>query len=390
MNFSIKTEDLQRALARVSRAVPAHSTVPILTNVLVNADNSTQTVTFTGFDLSVAVQSCHKADVSSGGAVALPGAVLARLAKSFGGDEVRFSNVHKQDECCVECGSFVGKLIACDAAEFPLIPDEDAVIPEEVDASAVAGLLSRAIPAASNDATRANLNSVFMEAAKGADGRRILRAVALDGHRMHVCETIGPDGGAGLPDKGGAIVPLGAAKELQRLLAETSEHEALLGFSSKVVLCHRGEVTFVARLVDGAFPDYREILPPSDFSGLCVSAVRLATELRSLSVFVMDRDANGARMTQQGSRLELNLATGLGSGESSVQCRPLKDDAEERDAVVCANISYLLDALNAAPWVCVQICIDDPMSPIIIRRAEDDGLPFELFCGVVMPIRIDG
>lgn len=398
MRFSIQLPALKNAIARVASGVPVKTSLPILRNILIEASDVYQTVKFTSFDLTIAIQSIHDAEVSECGYAALPAELISQLAKRLEGkadDQNVTFELNDSDECAIRCGAFSGTISGDDATAFPSILGDDSVSLAKINAPCLSELFARVIPAAERSDTRPALNALHLSLRTAESGAKILCMAATDGHRLHLGECLAPEEMT-LPE-GGALLSLKSCKELQKLLAEEKDdvQEAEFGMTSKVAVCRRGSNgLLITKLVDGVPPDYRSVIPEDDGSGLDVSVQSLSTALKISGVFSEDK-SNTVVMRQSGHELAISANSGIGRGEVTVN-GDLECPAQEVETA--ANAAYLLDALGACPMLewntgSVRVCLKpaDTAEPIVLRAPSEvskAGGDYSQLTAIVMPVRM--
>lgn len=393
MNFLIQLDELCSALSRVSRAIVDKTSVPILADVLIEASDKDQRVTFTGFDLDKTVSSIHDGKVREGGHLTVNCALLCKLAKSLSCPVVEISG--QKEKITVKCGSFSGVLNGSDADLYPTVFGEENPsdwITTRMDASSLAEALSVVMSPASTAPEK--MNAVFwaQETVSGG-GSPIHRFVSTDGHRMHVAEFSPIIDAGGFPAmKSGLLIPLRACRELHKLLVESlkEETEICVDSTERFLRFRRGPVSMTLRLLDSKFVDYQEMLPDYfDNSGFVVSRAEFAQALRCCQTFSDDKPSVLLRF--YADRVEVSSSGYRGSGSVIV---PGRSADETRgfaftDQQIMFNAAYVLDALSSCPWDKVRLRVDDEFSPIVILRdhSEEGNPGYDRALAVVMPMR---
>ncbi len=375
MELKIAAQDLARALGRSQGIVEKKSTMPILSHVLLEAKNGTE-LHVSATDLDLAVSSEHACEVLKEGAVAVSARHLYEIVRSLPEQQVvlkRAANNYLE----VRSGPSEFRIVGLPAEDFPALPRFERVPFVAVDAAAVLEMIERTAFAVSTDETRYNLNGVFFEPAQGA-----VRMVATDGHRLSLCEK--PIAGD-FALKRGVILPRKGLQELRKLLAEAAEGgeekpEARLGFVENSAVFRRPGVVLVMRLIEGMFPDYRQVIPKQGEKVLAVGRQRFLETLRRISLLSTDK-AHAVKLE-------------LGKGLLKVQSQnPDLGEAREEVPVEYAgdalkigfNARYIMDVLGVLRSDDVALELADDLSPGVLKgRGEAD----QGFTAVVMPMRI--
>jgi DNA polymerase-3 subunit beta len=371
MKFSIGKGELLRGLARLQSIVEKRNTMPILANVLMDAREGAQ-LELAATDLEVSVRSLQAADVAKAGRVTAPAKKLYEILRELPDEPVQIeANAHSY--LSLRCARTAFELAGNAAEEYPALPD-----PRPGEMVAVPGLLlgqmiERTLYAASVDETRYNLNGVFVEYLPETG---CLRMVATDGHRL-ACV----DRALGVEFKGlgrGVIIPRKGLTELKRLVDEEDADEVGLGFEGNSALVRKRGVTLSMRLIEGEFPNYRQVIPQPGKHQIVMAVEPLVQALRRVIVVAAERT--------RAVRLELGAGTlRLSSNNPDVgEAREELDaDYMGEELVVAFNARYLLDALSYLGAKEVRLGLQDAVSPAQLAPADDpDGL------AVVMPMRL--
>jgi DNA polymerase-3 subunit beta len=375
MELKMAALDLAKALGRSQGIVEKKSTMPILSHVLLEARNGKE-LHVSATDLDLAVSSEHACEVLKDGAVAVSARHLYEIVRSLPEQQVvlrRAANNYLE----VKSGPSEFRIVGLPAEDFPALPRFERVPFVPVDPAALLEMIERTAFAVSTDETRYNLNGVFFEPAQGA-----VRMVATDGHRLSLAEkAIAGD----FALKRGVILPRKGLQELRKLLAEAAESgeekpEARLGFVENSAVFKRPGVVLVMRLIEGMFPDYRQVIPKQGEKVLAVGRQRFLDTLRRISLLSSDK----------AHAVKLDLGKGLLKVQSQ---NPDLGEAKEEVPVEYAgeplkigfNARYIMDVLQVLRSDDVALELADDLSPGVLRgRGEAD----QGFTAVVMPMRI--
>ena len=374
MEMKMGVQELARALARSQGIAEKKSTMPILSHVLLEVQKSGE-LTVSATDLDVAVQGQHRCEsVAKEGKVAVPARNLFEIVKAL--PETTASLRKTQNNYLeVRSGSAEFRIVGLPAEDFPTLPKPEKVPFVEIDAATMLGLIERTAFAVSTDETRYNLNGVFFEPQGGK-----LRLVATDGHRLALAEADVP---GDFKLKKGVILPKKGLFELKKLLAEAVEGgeekpAAELGFVESSAVVRRAGVTLVMRLIEGTFPDYRQVIPKAGEKHLKVGRARLLETLRRISLLASDKSHAVKLDLGKGNLRVLSQNPDLGEGKEDVtveyQGDPLK---------IGFNARYLIDVLQVLGAEDVSLELADDLSPGVLRPVGEEG-----YTAVIMPMRI--
>ena len=373
MQLSIARAELQRGLARIQSIVEKRNSMPILANTLLTATKKgTPQLEIAATDLDLGVRGIHPADVAKAGGITVSARKLFEIVRELPEEPVSLA-AHADSYLELRCGRSRFRLAGTAAEEFPTLPSLQPGTVSRLPAAVLSDMIERTMYAASTDETRYNLNGVYFELLD--DGAR-LRMVATDGHRLAVADRpLGTDA-AGLAS--GVILPRKALAELKRLVDEEDADEIELGVEGASALIRKGEVTLVARLVEGEFPNYRQVIPKASRHRIVVPGEVLTHAVRRVSLVSIER-SKAIRLELSPGQLRISSAN-PDLGEAAEE---LDVDYQGAELAVGFNARYLLDCLAAFRSKEVEVSLEDELSPAVLRPAEDaESL------AVVMPMRI--
>ncbi len=380
MEFTIDQAQLVRGLARTQSIVERRSTMPILANVLLAAEGSGSggRVEFAATDLEVGVRTAVPArEVVSPGKLTLSAKKLYEIARELPAGDVHVT-ARENQYAEISCGKVVVNLVGLSPDEFPALPARGDAPFTAVDLGAVRSMIERTLYAASSDETRYNLNGVYLE--RLAENAGAARMVATDGHRLALVDRAIEGGLEGLTR--GVILPRKGLQELKRLLDEAAGGDEAGGlevaFRENSGLFVVGETLLVMRLIEGAFPDYRAVIPKGSDGGARVDREAFARALRRISIVSAEK-TRSVKLALKPGVLEVST-TNPDLGEAKEE---LEVDYAGRPLTIGFNARYLIDFLGAVGADTVVLDISDETSPGLLR-----GVGVEGHLGVIMPMRI--
>jgi DNA polymerase-3 subunit beta len=372
MKLTVPKNELQRGLSRIQSIVEKRSSMPILSHVLLEAEKKPARLSLAATDLEVGVRSEQDAEVSSAGSLTVSAKKLYEIVRELPEEPVTLQS-SEHSYLTIQCARAQFTLAGTSAEEYPSLPDFKAGNLVRAQAAVLSTMIERTMYAASVDETRYNLNGVYIEV-EPESGK--LRMVATDGHRLGCVErTLGPEV---KKLAGGVIVPRKGLAELKRLVDEEDADEVELGFEGNSGLARKGSVTLVMRLIEGEFPNYRQVLPKETTRRFVVASEDLVRSLRRVALLSAERSRS--------VRLEL----GKNSVVLSSKNPDLGEAREELDVdyagdpvSIAFNASYLLDALGAMHSKEVEVGLQDELSPARLQPTDDAET-----LAVVMPMRL--
>lgn len=338
MQVRVSVGELRAGLARCLGVAGGKSSLPILSTVLLTAQQTAEggRLHLRAYDLEVEVATEHPAEVGVVGAVAIPAKLLADVAKALPAGSVDL-RLEKNNRLAIASGSSAFRLAALLPEDFPTSPAVDADLRwTPAHRETLRAGLDRVLYAMSSDETRYNLNGVLWQSTAAG-----LALVCTDGHRLAVAVLPGVPT-YGLP-AAGAIVGRTAIEQLHQLLAEEAAEPGDLAFSDSAVLYRRPGRSFAARLVDGAFPAWDQVVPSTEGRAQ-VSASRAALRDVLRRVLLLASDVSqGVVLSLTEGQLQVS-ARNAEIGEASDRLDVTYDGPAIEVAV---NGRYLVDLLSA-------------------------------------------
>jgi DNA polymerase-3 subunit beta len=375
MELKIGAQELARALGRSQGIVERKSTMPILSHVLLEAKKGNE-LHISATDLDLSVSSQHACEVSKEGGMAVSAKHLYEIVRAAPEQTVTLKKAGN-NYLEVKSGASEFRIVGLPAEDFPALPRFERVAFVTVDPKALLDQVERTSFAASTDETRYNLNGVFFE-----PHGPVLRLVATDGHRLAVSER--PlQGDFAL--KKGVILPKKGLQELRKLLTEAAESgeekpDAQLGFAENSAVFRRPGVVLAMRLIEGLFPDYRQVIPKQGEKVLKLGRQRFLETLRRVSLLSSDKSHAVKLELSEGLLKVLSNNPDLGEAREEVPVEyagePLK---------IGFNARYLIDVVGVLKADDVLLELADDLSPGVLKGA---GEPDAGYTAVVMPMRI--
>jgi DNA polymerase-3 subunit beta len=368
MELRIAKDELARAMGSAQGIVPKKSTMPILSNVLLDAHAGGELV-LSATDLDIAVRVDGRADVSRPGTVTISARHLYDIVKNLPGPTV---SLKRLDNHYVEVvsGRVQFRIVGMAADEFPKIPDMGAEKMLALEPALLKEMIDKTLYSVSTDETRYVLNGVYMEPQQD-----LLNVISTDGHRLSLCARKVPAVQDTL--KRSVILPRKGLVELRRLL-DDGDGDVLLGFRESHAVARRGNVSLVMRLIDGRFPDYRQVVPQSAEKTVRIGRTVVLEALKRISLVSNDR-SNSVRLDLSKDLLRVS-SQNPDLGEASEE---IPVDYSAADLKIGFNARYLMDAIAAMTADPVSLEFNDELSPGLVRGVEDKS-----YTCVVMPMRI--
>src|SRR5437667_6277420 len=373
MGFHCTTtrEDILPSLSLVQAIAEKRSSLPILTQVYVEARPEGR-LALRATDLELGLSRQCPATVKTTGACTADARRLYEIIRALPPGALVL-DANATHGLTVSQGKSRFRLPSLDPKEFPHLapPASQHVI--HLPATTLQEMMSKTLFAVSPDETRVELSAVLLEPGEG----ECLRLVASDGHRLACIERPVPGLPGGLPS---VLLPKKGMAEARRLLELGKDDEATLSLAKAVATLAVASTTLSLRLVDGQFPDYRQVIPTQHAHRLSFPRVELASAVRRLLVLTTEQ-ARGVLLKAESGKVELSVhAFDLGEGTEE-----LLIDYEGPGITVAFNGRYLADVLGVLDTAERLILeLTDATKPGVVRAEGDEG-----YCSVIMPMRVD-
>jgi DNA polymerase-3 subunit beta len=372
MKISCTQEALARGLGIVGRAVAARSPLPITSHVLIASDGGRLKLAATNLEITMI---CWiDANIEEEGQVAVPARLLADFVNTLPNDRISLTVAARSRQVRLACARNEASISGLDADDFPAAPVVDDGVSVDLDPKGLRQAIAQTVFAAATDDSRPVLTGVDTR----FDGD-LLSLAASDGFRLSVYKL--PLNEA-VAEPAEIVVPARALSELNRLLAEEEEDVTLRTNAAKTqVLFRLKNVEMIAQLIQGTFPNFSQLIPPSHSSRAIVDVGEFLRETRIASVFA--RDGSGI------VRLIVTPGEGVTPGKVSISARAeeVGDNKGEIDAAVegegvkiAFNGKYLQDVLQAIEG---QLAMETtgPSSQGVFKLVGDDR-----YTHVIMPM----
>jgi DNA polymerase-3 subunit beta len=371
MKCTVSPSALGTCLSLVSRAVSPRSTLPILSNLLLETAEDGLRVTATNLDLTITAT--VEAEVANDGRTTVPARLLTDYVSSLAEAPCTLELNPSSQVVRVACGIHKSNIHGIDAVEFPPLPARDTDTGIEVDAAALASAIAQTAMAASSDEARPVLTGVLLE----MDGDRLTLA-ATDGHRLAV-RTLDVTVRGEAPT-GTIIVPARHLSEVARAVnANRPTVSITLSQARNQVFFTMSGLEISSRLIEGTYPNYAQVIPAESRTTVTVPSAALLRETRTVSVLAKDA-ANPVRFkaSPEGTLTLVAQTAEVGDDEA-----PLTAAVTGEEVQIAFNARYVLDALAVVGTDEVQLSFNGPLSPGVIRPVGSD----DYLC-IIMPVRV--
>ena len=374
MKLRIAREELLTALQRVQGVVEKRNTMPILSNILLEA--KADGVDILATDLEIGMRGLYKATVQEPGSITLSARKLYEILKELRDGEIELST-SENNWATIQAGKSQFKVVGLSSSEYPALPaiEREGLTP--LAGSGLLALIRKTLFAVGDNDARYILNGLLVTLTT-AEKKTTLRLVGTDGHRLAVAEQeVGATGGKDTPKEIKAIIPKKAAHEMQRLLEE-GDGEPLIGFTKNLMIFRRSGLLLTSRLMEGNYPNYQQVIPKEQGKRVTADKAELEGALRRVAVLSRDK-TNAVKVTFTSGHMTL-FSSNPDFGEATEEL-PARYGGET--LTTGFNARYLLEVLGVVDGEAVSLQMDTPLSPCLIREPGNAG-----FTCVVMPIKI--
>jgi len=373
MKITVERGAFLKALSHIQSVVERRNTIPILSNVMIEAAKGQLKLTAT--DLDIEIVESLPADVLRNGAATAPAHMLYDIVRKLPeGAQVQAELLTAEGgRLAVSSGSVRFELACLPREDFPQMTA--AALPHKfrLGVEDLKRLIDKTRFAISTEETRFYLNGIYLHAAKdGKDG--MLRAVATDGHRLARFELELPEGAADMP---GIIVPRKTVTELRRLLDDTEEAIDISLSDTKIQFVS-GSVELTSKLIDGTFPDYQRVIPANNDKSLALDAREFSQSVDRVSTISADK-TRAVKLNIAKDKVTLSVI----NPDSGTATEEVGASYAAAPIEIGFNARYLLDITGQIAGGEVRFLLHDAGSPTLIEDAEDNRTLY-----VLMPMRV--
>ena len=375
MKATIERATLLRCLSHVQSVVERRNTIPILSNVLIDADaGGGVKVMATDLHLQV-VETMTAASVEGAGAITVSAHLLFDIARKLpDGSQVSLETA--DNRMVVKAGRSRFQLPTLPRDDFPVIVEGELPTSFELPARELAEMIDRTRFAISTEETRYYLNGIFLHVSDEA--RPVLKAAATDGHRLARYTLDRPEGAEGMPD---VIVPRKAVGELRKLLEEALDSNVQIDLSASKIrfaLGGEGGVVLTSKLIDGTFPDYSRVIPTGNDKLLRLDPKAFFQGVDRVATIATEK-TRAVKMGLDEDKVTLSVT----SPDNGTAAEEIAAEYKSEGFEIGFNANYLKDILGQIDSDTVELHLADAGAPTLIRRDENSPALY-----VLMPMRV--
>lgn len=376
MNLSISKESLVQLSFLTSSLAQKKGSMPILANVLLDATEDGK-LRVVATDLEVSLKSEATAQVKTAGKVTVEAKVLYDIVKELPNFPITL-NSSKKSRLEIECGQSRFKINCVSSDEYPEVQGLNLTNPATIKTKILSEMIDKTLYAVSTDETRFSINGIYAETIEGPLGpkKMCLRFVATDGHRMAIIDRAAE----GFELKKSVIIPKKGIQELRKVLEETISEETRVSVDQGFLVVGAGPTTLGIRLVDGQYPDYKQVIPTDTTTKIMADRSQLLSAVKRVSLVTSDKSRAVKLKLVEGNLLVSSASPEYGEASENVE---VKQDGQ--DVATGFSGRYLLDMLGSisnSSEVCIRL--NGNSSPGVFTGDTDS-----LCEGIIMPMRFE-
>lgn len=371
MKVQIEKEHLLGLIGRSQNIVEKRNTMPVLINVLLDVEDTNLKLFAT--NLEVSLTDYAQAKIFEPGKVAVNAKNLFDIVKELQDGPI---TLEKQENNWLKITQLksVFNIVGISPDEYPVFPTYSTKEFTSFDAKALTEMIEKTIYSVSNDETRYHLNGVFFEKLKSGSNFSH-RMVATDGHRLSLIDI--PANGENSGNSGGVIIPRKGLAEIRKLL-DSVEGEFQMAIEGSQLIVKRGSTVLMIRLIEGKYPNYKQLIPQNLPKKVNVSRDSLLSSLKRVSL-LSNQKSKGVTLCLTDGKMKITSNNPeLGDAQEEIDV-----DYSGEELKIGFNAKYILDVLGSFTDESVDINLNDQLSPGIIRPAGTEN-----YTCVVMPMRI--
>ena len=375
MEIKANSSDLLKALNHIHGIVEVRHTLPILSNIVLSAENNELSLSSTNLDIFCSDK--IDAEIANSGEISVPAITFFEIVKRLpSGSDVILSMGDEDTELILKCGRSKFNLSTLKTEDFPILSDKDLSTTFVISADELSRMIDKTKFAISNEETRYYLNGIFFHKAE-SNSIKFLRAVATDGHRLAQYDIPLPQGAEEIT---GIIIPKKTVFELRKVL-DDADGDVSVSLNENKIKFSFNNLKIISKVIDGTFPDYTKVIPQNNDKKFKTNNSELKNAIDRVSAVAINEETKSKAIKLTIENNKLNLSVESQSKGSAKEEIDISYSNEKVD--IGFNSRYLLDICNEVDGDEIDVNLLDSISPAIILDKTDENLFF-----VLMPMRI--
>jgi len=371
MKISIEKNQIYKSLSHVQSIVEKKNNIPILSNILLEATDSSLILSATDMDISV-TETINCSVIEKGSTTVAAHTLYDIVRKIPDGSEIEFiSNDGKKFS--IRSGKSKFSLSCLPKEDFPLIEIDKLNCEFSINSSVLFKIIEKTKFAISNEETRYFLNGIYFHK-KIINNIDSLCLVATDGHRLAKIDLFYPDGLIDIP---GIIIPKKTINELSKLLAEVNE-DIIINVDPNKIIFFVGKTTLISKLIDGNFPDYQRVIPKNNNKLLTADRQKFSEAVDRVSTITSEK-SRAIKFRLLNNLLNMTSA----DAENGTATEDISVDYEGEEIEIGFNSKYILEMINQLDDEKLIFEFNDTNSPLIVKESSNNDLVY-----VLMPMRV--
>ncbi|MBR3368906.1 DNA polymerase III subunit beta [Candidatus Saccharibacteria bacterium] len=365
MKFKIKQNKLSRALNTVSRvAAGSRTTLPILNNVLIFAEKNKVSLSTTNLDMAITEYLPERPEEE--GKITVPARLLAEFVGNLPRDE-EITIENKGTKVTISAGKYQSVINGADAEDFPTLPEinEKKAVKFTINVDDFKNGINKVIVASSNDLTRPALTGVYFNTFNNG-----LYVAATDGYRLAEKKLIEK-----VKDEVAVIIPANSLQEIMRSIYDDVDEIEIL-FDETQAIFRLGEIEIMSTLIDGSFPDYRQLIPKDNEIVLNLKKDEVLRITKLAALFAKEVGGSIVCEAKKNKFLISSVANEYGENSSEIETEV------ENSGKVTLNSKFLIDALNAVEEEEIKISFSSRITPVVVENQKSKD-----YVHIIMPLK---
>jgi DNA polymerase-3 subunit beta len=375
MELIIERNELFRWLSKTQNISEKRSTMPILANALLKTED--RAIHIYATDLEVGLHGIITGEIKQPGAITFPSKMVFEIVRELPGLKISLKMM-EQNQLHLKCGKSFYTIMTLAPDKYPSFPTFEDIEFISISSASFLDMIEKTSFAVAMENIRFNLSGVLLEKIENGKGERI-RMVATDGHKLALIDKPVEKADLNLKINRKIIISRKGIHEMKRLLEEL-DSSVRIGFDEKSVVLKSHDTVLMARLVEGEFPEYQEVIPHTFKRTLQLNRKRFIEAIKRVSALSSDR-SQVIRFLVDGNILKMVFSDpDIGEAEDEIEVTRYEGDPIE----IGFNASYFLETCNVLSCDEILIKMNDPLNPGVVFPVEEET---EYLC-VVMPIKI--
>ena len=375
MEIKANSSDLLKALNHIHGIVEVRHTLPILSNIVLSAENNELSLSSTNLDIFCSDK--IDAEIVNSGEISVPAITFFEIVKRLpSGADVILSMGDEDTELILKCGRSKFNLSTLKTEDFPILSDKDLSTNFVISSDELSRMIDKTKFAISNEETRYYLNGIFFHKAE-SNSIKFLRAVATDGHRLAQYDIPLPQGAEEIT---GIIIPKKTVFELRKVL-DDADGDVSVSLNENKIKFSFNNLKIISKVIDGTFPDYTKVIPQNNDKKFKTNNSELKNAIDRVSAVAINEEtkSKAIKLTIESNKLNLSVESqSKGSAKEEIDISYSNEKVD-----IGFNSRYLLDICNEVDGDEIDVNLLDSISPAIILDKTDENLFF-----VLMPMRI--